>query len=201
MALVRGDTVVEDDWVYAGWLEEVPEGAAVILPLDVWEADKEALRGRNAPIGVLIHPGDDPELLVDDLSALSLIALEFRAFSDGRPFSQARVLRERLGFAGEIRATGHVIVDQKSFLRRCGFDAVELADDEAAQKWASAESPVTLYYQPALGGDTPLQQLRQARLSGVGTAPPGVPAGVVPVRRRRRSRRPPTSPPALRCAA
>ncbi|MEQ8697121.1 MAG: DUF934 domain-containing protein [Bauldia litoralis] len=167
MALVKGDEIVEDVWVYAGWLAEAPDSAPVILPLDVWRAEKEALRGRNAPVGVLLHPDDDPEAqLGAEIGALSLIALEFPAFSDGRAFSQARVLRERMGFEGEIRATGHVIVDQKTHLRRCGFDAVELDDDKAAEAWAAAKSPVELYYQPALGGDTPLQRLRKARLAG-----------------------------------
>lgn len=167
MALVRGNDVVEDAWVYAGWLAEAPESAPVILPLDVWQSEKKALRGRNAPVGVLLHPDDDPEeKLGADVGALSLVALEFPAFNDGRAFTQARILRERMGFEGEIRATGHVIVDQKTFLRRCGFDAVELEGDKAAEAWAAARSPVELYYQPALGGDTPLQRLRKARLSG-----------------------------------
>lgn len=114
------------------------------------QADADAVR---------VEPGDDARALIPHLARLRLIEVNFPAFTDGRGYSSARILREA-GYAGELRAVGDVLVDQIGFLRRCGFDAFEPdhpldpADAEAAfARWPEV-------YQPAADSRTPIWSLR-----------------------------------------
>jgi len=81
---------------------------------------------RNIPLGLLIEPGQDLQVIAPDLSRFALIAVAFPKFTDGRGYSQARQLRGTYGFTGELRATGEVLFDQLQFLARCGFDSSRL---------------------------------------------------------------------------
>jgi uncharacterized protein (DUF934 family) len=101
-----------------------------IVALPVWLKHVEILRTLPR-IGVLLAGSDDPAQLATDLAHLHLIAIEFPKFTDGRGFSAARLLRERYGFKGEIRAVGAYLPDQIYYLRRCGFDAFEVPDERA----------------------------------------------------------------------
>ena len=129
--LLRDGEVVTDDWQYAG-AETTAGTRRVILPLERWRSEREAwLAGAGAgALGVLLAPADKVEVLAADLGALSLVALEFPGPSDGRGYSQARLLRERWGFRGELRAVGYVRQDQLFFLARCGFNAFELPEPD-----------------------------------------------------------------------
>ena len=89
----------------------MPAGAPVIVPLALWQAERAALLARG-DVGVWLAPADDPAVLADDVAALPLIAVDFPKFTDGRGYSIARLLRERYGFAGELRAIGDVLRDQ-----------------------------------------------------------------------------------------
>lgn len=119
----------------------------VIVPKAFWLAHREALRARAGSIGVALEGGDDPADLRDDVGVLGLIAVRFVSFGDGRPFSIARLLRDRLGFAGELRAVGHVQRDQLAFMERCGFNAFELRAGEDAATALSAFDEITRSYQ------------------------------------------------------
>ena len=104
-------------------------------------------------------PNDKPESeLAPYLPHLSLIALEFPVFRDGRAFTQGRLLRERHGFKGEIRATGDVLRDQFLFMVRAGFDAFEVKKASDADAFAKVLRELTLRYQPAADG--PLHAFR-----------------------------------------
>ncbi|TAG69437.1 MAG: DUF934 domain-containing protein, partial [Burkholderiales bacterium] len=102
-----------DHWTqYTGDAANVPTGSSVILPLTEFREFSGTWKAHAKAIGVRLSPTDDPALLVNDLDKLSLIAIEFPAFTDGRGYSSARLLRERYGWKGELRAVGDVLRDQ-----------------------------------------------------------------------------------------
>jgi uncharacterized protein (DUF934 family) len=94
------------------------------------------------------------------LGGLTLIALHFPKFSDGRAYSQARALRERFGYRGELRATGDVLQDQLPFLLRCGFDSFESAQKGFGEALAKARSLFSVVYQPTEDGRATASELR-----------------------------------------
>jgi uncharacterized protein (DUF934 family) len=103
---------------------------------------RELVPAPDVPADARLRPGDAVETLVPQLATLKAIAIEFTGPSEGRGYTQARVLRERYGFTGELRAVGHVKRDQVLFLVRCGFDGFELADGETA---AGAHASLNLF--------------------------------------------------------
>lgn len=134
--LIKRDVVVDDPWVLlpaAATLADVPPHVPVIVPLALWRAERNALVQRDA-VGVWLSPTDEPGELRGDLGRLEVIAVEFPKFGDGRGFSTARLLRERYGFAGELRAFGDVFRDQLFFMAECGFDAFTVRSDLDPQK-------------------------------------------------------------------
>lgn len=106
---------------------------------------------------------DPVEDLAPHLARLRLIALEFPKFSDGRAYSQARLLRGRLGYRGELRATGGVLQDQIAFMLRCGFDSFESEQPGFGEALAKARTLFSVVYQPAEDDQVPaaLRRLEQ----------------------------------------
>jgi len=153
MQYIKDGAAAADPWVYVIGDEPVPPDLPAIVSPD-WLFAAGPAANRSAPLGVA-WPNDRPESeLAPYLSQLSLIALEFPVFRDGRAYTQARRLRERYGFMGEIRATGEVLRDQFLFMARAGFNAFEVKKAADAEAFAKALSEIGLRYQPA-GGDTP----------------------------------------------
>ncbi|WP_417582506.1 phosphoadenylyl-sulfate reductase [Pelagibacterium sp.] len=119
------------------------------VPLSVFVENRDGFLASPHPVGLLVNPGEKVEDIAQDLGRFSSIAINFPAFTDGRGYSSARLLRERYGYEGELRAVGDVLTDQIPFMRRCGIDAfvVSSAPTRAAlEKDALAE--VSRYYQP-----------------------------------------------------
>ena len=136
--------------------------APLLLDKRRWVAERDALLSRPAPLGLRLEGGESIEDIADDLGRFALITLNFAKFSDGRGLSTARLLREKFGFAGELRAVGNVLSDQIPFMRRVGFDAFEV--QHAATRRALREeriAEVRLYYQPV--GSAPGTQTRAWR--------------------------------------
>ena len=104
-------------------------------------AEREALLARGADLGVALSPEDRPEALAGDVGAIGAIAVAFPKFGDGRGYSIARVLRERLGFAGELRATGEVLWDQLEAMERCGFDTFVVTHAPTRARLERGERP------------------------------------------------------------
>jgi len=100
-----------------------------LLTLEQWHAVRE-LWPAGLPTAVLMPNDADIETLEADLPRLQMVALQFPKWTDGRAYSQARLLRSRFGYAGEVRATGDVVVDMVPLLHRTGFDAVVLRGDQ-----------------------------------------------------------------------
>ena len=119
--------IVEDDpWMLVRDLEAPLPRGKVILPLARWlENPRE-----NA---VWLGPDDEVEGLKRWFGELPLIALDFPSFRDGRAYSQAYLLRTRLGWNGELRAVGDVLRDQLSHMRQCGFDSFAVREDKSAE--------------------------------------------------------------------
>ena len=129
--------------------EPLPERGGVILSLARFQAEGDALLDEGRPVGVRLEVGDSVEDLAYDLPRLSLVALAFPKFRDGRPYSSARLLRERFGFDGEIRAVGDVLREQAQFMVRCGFDAFEPSDGSTPQEWIGTAFRFRHVYQRA----------------------------------------------------
>ena len=136
-------------------------------PRQRWLAERDRLAGRNAPLGLQIEPGESIDDLAADLARFALIALSFPKFADGRAFSTARLLREKHGFAGELRAVGAVLSDQISYMRRVGFDTFAVTHGPTRRALAEGRIPeVTLYYQPATAHEPPAGTRPWLRRSG-----------------------------------
>jgi uncharacterized protein (DUF934 family) len=129
--LIKDGRVVEDRWTLQREVTGPLPSTPAIVPLAHWLAERDALRGRR-DIGVWVAPADDPALLETDSATLPLIAVDFPKFADGRGYSSARLLRERFGFSGELRAVGDVSRDQLYYLHQVGFDAFVLRDGKDA---------------------------------------------------------------------
>jgi len=130
-----------------GFIPDFPRGADLIVPLALWRLRRDDLLHHTGGVGVWLDAGDDPEAIALDLHRLDLVAVNFPKFSDGRGFSTARLLRERYGFEGELRAIGDVGRDQLAFLERCGFDAFQLRDGVDARRALASFDEVSVEYQ------------------------------------------------------
>ncbi len=167
MVLIKDDRIVEDPWVAVADEAALPsEDQAVIVSYGRFERDRAALLARRGGLGVRLESDQPPGLITTDLDDIELVALVFPKFTDGRPFSSARLLRERYGFKGELRAVGDVLCDQWAFLRRCGFDSVEVESEAAARDWLGVASDFSVSYQPAADGRPWAARLRAARRRG-----------------------------------
>jgi len=168
--LIRDGAVVDDRWTLlrdAATLADVPDGVSVIVPLALWLAHRDDLLARGA-VGVWLAPDDDPEALADDIGRLPLIAVDFPQFTDGRGYSIGRLLRDRHGFGGELRAIGDVLRDQLFALAECGFDAFAIRDDRDAAEALSGLRDIAGVYAPT--SRTPQPWFRR-RLAAAGDAP------------------------------
>jgi uncharacterized protein (DUF934 family) len=152
MPLVKGNRIVADRFVALADNAPVPDGAAVLVPAARFLADSAAFAARAEATGV-VWPNNRPVAeLAPHLDRLALVALLFPSFKDGRAYSQARGLRERHGYSGELRATGDVLRDQLAFMVRVGFDAFEIRKEIDAVAFVEAVGRYSVVYQPAGDG-------------------------------------------------
>lgn len=152
-ALWRNGRFETDVWTPAAEGEAVAEGPAIV-PLARFLAEHEILAARKGPIGVLVQPGEAIDALVPLLGDVALVVLVFPKFADGRSMSTARLLRERYAYRGEIRASGDVLIDQMPLMRRCGFDAFEVANPVTRKQLKAGKWPEVVHYMQPLGSST-----------------------------------------------
>ncbi len=146
--VLRRREIVVDDWRDFG--EPSPPGCPLIVPLAQLRRDPVRWHQRRGALGVRLAPDDAPEGLTGELPGLDLVAVEFPNPGDGRGYSLGRVLRERLGFRGELRAVGAgVRQDQVFLMSRCGFDSMELAPGEDLEAARRALQRYDVAYQGA----------------------------------------------------
>jgi uncharacterized protein (DUF934 family) len=151
--LIKGRALAANTWRTLA-AEEAQSGALpqdedLIVPLALWLTQRVALLGRAGRTGVWLQPSDEPAALVIAPPLPDLIAVHFPVFKDGRGLSTGRLLRERHGFRGELRAIGDILRDQLFELARCGFDAFELRADQDAAEALNAFDDFSEVYQAA----------------------------------------------------
>jgi uncharacterized protein (DUF934 family) len=167
MPLLKNGAVAADPWHKIVNGDALPPEGPVILPFERWRAERETLLGRNTPLGVRLSNTDPVAELAPDLDRLEIIVLDFPKFTDGRAYSQARLLRERHGYKHELRATGNVLRDQLLFMQRCGFDAVEIEHADPEGAWKAGLGTFSVFYQPTGDGRSPVERRRAASLEPV----------------------------------
>jgi uncharacterized protein (DUF934 family) len=163
MALVKNGELVTSSFVDASGAEAIPAAGPVIVSLDQWKAHRDEIIERGAPLGIRLRSDQPPELIADDLARFDVVALEFPKFRDGRAYSYARLLRERYGFKGELRAVGEVLLEQLFFMLRTGFDAFEIVSADPLKDYRTALGDFSVWYQPAADGRPTAMQLRHKR--------------------------------------
>jgi uncharacterized protein (DUF934 family) len=145
---------------------EVPGDGAILVPAARFLEDPEAMLRHAGKLGVIWPNNRNLDDLVPYLDRLAAVALVFPSFRDGRAYSQARLLRERHGYDGELRATGQVLRDQFVFMSRAGFDAFEVKKDADADAFAETMKRYSVFYQPTGDGRvTALNRRMQLRHS------------------------------------
>lgn len=159
--IIKNKAIVADDWTVLRLQEqETPENVIVatgkvIVPLQVWQAQRAALQDRKE-IGVWLASDERPEELKGDIEKFSVIAVDFPKFSDGRGYSIAFNLRARLGYSGELRAIGDVLRDQLFYLQRVGFDAFAPRPDRKIEDVIKGLSDFSEVYQTSFDQKLPL---------------------------------------------
>jgi uncharacterized protein (DUF934 family) len=166
MPLVKQGRIATDTFVHVGDGAEPPGDGAVLVSAAQFLENREALVRRAGRLGVIWPNNRDVEDLVPWLDRLAVVALVFPTFRDGRAYSQARLLRERHGYDGELRATGQVLRDQFVFMLRAGFDAFEVMKESDAEAFAETAKRYSVFYQPTGDGRiTALHRRMQQRHS------------------------------------
>ena len=172
MPLVKSGKVVTDGYQRVEDGAVVPERGAIIVPAARFLADHEELACHDGPVGVIWPNNRSVAELAPFVDQLALIALAFPTYKDGRAYSQARLLRERYGFRGELRATGQVLRDQFLFLLRAGFDAFEVAKPADAEAFEEAARRYSVFFQPTGDGRVTVARARGGH--GAHAAPPAM---------------------------
>ncbi|MGJ4952919.1 DUF934 domain-containing protein [Bradyrhizobium sp. HKCCYLS20291] len=160
MPLVKGGHIIADEFVRVTDDAELPAQGAILVSETRFLADPQALLGRaNGKLGVIWPNNRDVDDLVPYLDRIALVALVFPSFRDGRAYTQARLLRERYGYRGELRATGQVLRDQFVFMLRAGFDTFDVKKQADAEAFGETVKRYSVFYQPA--GDGRISALHQ----------------------------------------
>jgi uncharacterized protein (DUF934 family) len=161
MEIVKENALVEDPYVDASAADAVlPAAGPVIVSLERWQKERDALLARGAPLGLKLRSDQSPEQVAADVHFFALIALEFPKFRDGRAYSYARLLRERYGFKGELRAVGEVLLEQLFFMLRTGFDAFDIRAADPLAAYRTAVADFSVWYQPTGDGRPTAVELR-----------------------------------------
>ncbi|WP_118183201.1 DUF934 domain-containing protein [Paraburkholderia phosphatilytica] len=169
--IIKNRAIVEDQWTVVRAAEDgtlpavdaLPAGK-IVVPFALWQASRDAIaasRGKDE-LGVWLAPDSEPADIAGDFDRVALIAVDFPVFRDGRGYSIGRLLRERYGYKGELRAIGDVLHDQLRFYERCGFDAYALRADKDIHDALRAFTEFTVQYQGAFDEPAPLFRRRGA---------------------------------------
>jgi len=167
MPLVKGGKIVSDTFAGLADDAELASGGDVLMSAARFLADPAALAARSGQTGVVWPNNRDIDDLVPHLAEIALVALVFPSFRDGRAYSQARLLRERHGYRGELRATGQVLRDQFVFMLRAGFDTFDVRKESDARAFAQVAERYSVFYQPTGDGRATAFRQRLARQAEV----------------------------------
>ena len=165
MALIKHRRLAEDVWQRLerradGTLPVFPDCGEFIVPLALWLERRAELLERAGRLGIWLDSHEAPEAIAGDVGRFELIAVNFPKFQDGRGFSIGRLLRERFGYKGELRAVGHLTRDHLHYLESCGFDAMSLREGEDAEAALAAFGTFSEAYQASVTRVLPLFRRR-----------------------------------------
>ena len=166
--LIKDRAIVDDRWTLIRDVEQFasgPQDNPVIVPLEFWQRQHDALSARGN-VGVWLAPSDDPAQLKDDVGQLPLIAVDFPQSTDGRGYSTGRLLREKYGFKGELRAIGDILRDQLYYLHACGFNAFAVRADRSLADALKGLADFSDNYQSTVDRPVPLFRRRDSRVGG-----------------------------------
>jgi uncharacterized protein (DUF934 family) len=171
MPLVKNARITTDLFVHVADGAELPGDCDILVSAQRLLEGPDALLKRAGKVGVIWPNNRDIAELVPYLGKVATVALVFPTFRDGRAYSQARLLRERYGYRGDLRATGQVLRDQFVFMLRAGFDSFEVKKQADAEAFMQTAKRYSVFYQPTGDGRiTALHRRMQLRHSeGVGT--------------------------------
>jgi len=162
LQVIKDKQIVEDSWQRLIEVDDdqvLPEGD-LIIPFKYWQAHQQELQERTGKLAICLDGDDVTEEVAKSLAQFELIALNFPAFTDGRSYSHARLLRDRYGYKGELRAVGDVMRDQLFFMQRCGMDSYQLREDKDIEDALNAFDDFSIKYQTAADGAEPIYKLR-----------------------------------------
>ena len=149
MIILNKDKPQKNQYIFLDELEQIEslDKKKVILTKNLWIEKKQELKEKKISVGIQINSDESIDEVTKDLQYFSLIQFNFLTFKDGRPFSIAKILRKKLNFEKEIRASGHILPDQYIFLMRCGFDTVEIEEKNTDVWIRFFKMDEGLYYQ------------------------------------------------------
>lgn len=163
--VIRNGAIEHDDWTVvprpaADEAATLPAVSKLLVPLALWQQEKHALIARGEPLGVWIDSDEDPLVLGGDVHLFSIVAINFPAFKDGRGYSSAYLIRDRLKYRGELRAIGDVLRDQLFYMKRVGFNAFAVRADRDAADALKALNDFSDVYQGSIDQPLPLFKRR-----------------------------------------
>jgi uncharacterized protein (DUF934 family) len=167
---LQGDKAVtiEDAFLFVPDEEPVPPTGDIVVTLSRLVSEGDTLLSAGRRVGVRLQSSEAVEDLAYDLARLAVVQLVMPKFRDGRVYSSARILRERLGYRGEVRAVGEVLREQAQHMVRCGFDSFEPADRSSADEWLAATHRYRHVYQRAADERQPIYVERAQIAGGLG---------------------------------
>jgi len=146
MPIIKDQQITENTWVFVADDASLASGD-ITVSVKRWHEEKQSLLKHVGKVGIRLTPEDLVEAIGGDLSDVSLIELDFPTFTDGRAFSQTRLLRNRYAYQGEIRAIGHFMADQVFYLNRVGVNAFELDKPRDIELALSSMHDFSVQYQ------------------------------------------------------
>jgi uncharacterized protein (DUF934 family) len=165
MPLVKGGRIVADDFIRIEDGAELPATGKILVPAARFLADHGEYVSRDGAVGVIWPNDKNIDELAPHLDKVALVALVFPAYKDGRAYSQARLLRERYGYRGELRATGQVLRDQFLFLLRAGFDSFDVVKEADAAAFEETAKRYSVFFQPTGDGRMTVARSRLSTLA------------------------------------
>ncbi len=161
--IIKHNQIVDETWHLLPKetsFDELTNCDDYIVPLQMWRDHAHALKARDGGLGIWLDSDQEAEEIGEDVQHFQVIALNFPAFTDGRSYSNARLLRDRYGYKGELRAIGDVLRDQLFFMARCGFDAFVIRADKDPEDALQGLKDFSVTYQGATDQPLPLFRRR-----------------------------------------
>ncbi len=153
--IIKDQQIVDNDWQQVNAEEPIPAGD-VIVPFSRWNAEQETLLTREGRLGVCLYGDDNTRDIATSLQHFDVVAIDFPKFADGRGYSHARILRDEIGYKGELRAVGDILRDQIFYLARCGFNAFVVRKDKDLEDALEGLKDFTVTYQAAADNPNPI---------------------------------------------